>query len=167
MSLEQNHIRDNDLKDVYNKSLSVSFTEKIKHLPTSSKFHFKIKHETKLKEGFDNTHENSGDFENQISNLKEKSKTYNLQSSLVDDKSNELKKEIINYDTYNDILKKPMYQTIDNEGNLLLNNIDIEPTKIDAMLKDSAENQLYQNNFFIAGSIVITTLFFGIVAFVV
>ena len=167
MSLEPNHIRNNDLIDVYNKSLSTSFTEKIKYLPSSTKFHFKNKNKnkkkTEIKEGFDN----NMDFEKQLSNLNEKSKKYNLQSSLVDDKSNKLKTDIIHYDTYNELLKKTRYQTIDNEGNLLLNNIDIEPTKIDALLKDSAENQLYQNNFFIAGSIVITTLFFGIVAIVV
>lgn len=163
MSLEQNEIRNNDLRDVYNKSLSSTFTEKIKHLPASSKFHFK----RKVKEGFiDKKEEYSIEMENQINNLKEKSKKYNLQSSLVDNKSEMLKSDIIDYETYNDLLKKIRYETIDNEGNLLLNNIDIEPTKIDAMLKDSAENQLQQNNFFIAGSIVITALFFGIVAIV-
>ena len=56
------------------------------------------------------------------------------------------------------------YETIDSEGNLLFNNIDIEPTKLDAMMEDSLGNQIQQNNFFIAGTVIITSLFFGIIA---
>ena len=50
------------------------------------------------------------------------------------------------------MLKNTKYETIDNDGNLLFNAIDIEPTKIDARMEDSIKNQYQQNDFFLADS---------------
>ena len=89
---------------------------------------------------------------------------YFIQTSFIQTNSNHIEDDLIIYNTYNELLKKTKYETIDDDGNLLFNVIDIEPTKIDAMMEDSINNQYQHNNYFIAGTVVITSIFFGIIA---
>ena len=156
MSTEENHIRNNNLKDVYDKKPSLPL---IKTAPSS-------KINQKEKENFqtDQDQEYNVDIGNKVFDLNRNRKSYNIQTSLIDNNSKYIEDDIIQYNIYNDLLKKVKYETIDSEGNLLFNNIDIEPTKLDAMMEDSLGNQIQQNNFFIAGTVIITSLFFGIIA---
>ena len=158
MSTEENHIRNNNLKDVYDKKPSLPL---IKTAPSS-----KINQKEKEKENFqtDQDQEYNVDIGNKVFDLNRNRKSYNIQTSLIDNNSKHIEDDIIQYNIYNDLLKKVKYETIDSEGNLLFNNIDIEPTKLDAMMEDSLGNQIQQNNFFIAGTVIITSLFFGIIA---
>ena len=162
MSTEENHIRNNNLKDVYDKKPSLPL---IKTAP-SSKINQKEKEKEKEKdkENFQTDQEYNVDIGNKVFDLNRNRKSYNIQTSLIDNNSKHIENDIIQYNTYNDLLKKVKYETIDSEGNLLFNNIDIEPTKLDAMMEDSLGNKLQQNNFFIAGTVIITSLFFGIIA---
>ena len=149
MSTEGNNIRNNDLNDVYKTIHSLRF---IKHEPFST---YKTNTTDRVYDAA---------IRDNINDLNNNSQIFNIQSSLIDSNSTTIGDDIIEYDKYNEILKNIKYQTIDNEGNLLFNNIDIEPTKIDAMMKDSLGNRIQQSNFFIAGTVIITSLFFGIVS---
>ena len=162
MSIEQNNIRSNNLKDVYDKLLSSSFIEKIENISSVVSKSPKKKMIQKI-ENF--TLENiNDDIENKVIDLNRNRKKYNIQTSFIERNSNNIENDLIMYNTYNELLKNTKYETIDNDGNLLFNAIDIEPTKIDAMMEDSIKNQYQQNNFFLAGTVVITSIFFGIVA---
>ena len=162
MSIEQNNIRLNNLKDVYDKLLSSSFIEKIENISSVVSKSPKKKMIQKI-ENF--TLENiNDDIENKVIDLNRNRKKYNIQTSFIERNSNNIENDLIMYNTYNELLKNTKYETIDNDGNLLFNAIDIEPTKIDAMMEDSIKNQYQQNNFFLAGTVVITSIFFGIVA---
>ena len=158
MSTEENHIRNNNLKDVYDKK---PFLPLLRTVPSS-----KMNRKEKEKENFqtDQDQEYNVDIGNKVFDLNRNRKSYNIQTSLIDNNSKHIEDDIIQYNIYNDLLKKVKYETIDSEGNLLFNNIDIEPTKLDAMMEDSLGNQIQQNNFFIAGTVIITSLFFGIIA---
>ena len=146
MSTEGNNIRNNDLNDVYKTIHSLRF---IKPEPFST---YKTNTTDRVYDAA---------IRDNINDLNNNSQIFNIQSSLIDSNSTTIGDDIIEYDKYNEILKSIKYQTIDNEGNLLFNNIDIEPTKIDAMMKDSLGNRIQQSNFFIAGTVIITSLFFG------
>ena len=163
MSIEQNTIRNNDINDAYNNPVSVSFFENIQYL-ASSTFNYNVKEKTV--ENF--TIINSNDYNDVITrnmiDLNNNHTNYNKQSEFINNNSNQINEEIIQFEKYSDLIKQTKYETIDNEGNLLFNNIDIEPTKMDALMQDSIENQLYHNSIFIVGTVFIASFFIGFVA---
>jgi len=62
--------------------------------------------------------------------------------------------KIRNYNVNN--INSFQYDAIDNDGNFLINNNEIEPTIHDGLLKDTKEALLLQNSIYIIGSIITT-----------
>jgi hypothetical protein len=117
-------------------------------------------------EGLENIEDDIQNKLNQISN----DVTHLRNSSTYDERlkqeletnSNDILNQINQYETVN-INQATKYDTIDDDGNLLLNNTDIEPTIIDAMMKDSRETLIQQNNVYIIGNIISTSIILGLV----
>jgi hypothetical protein len=117
-------------------------------------------------EGLENTED---DIKNKI-NIISNDVTYLTNSSTysknvkekLDTNSDKILNEINQYEKEN-INQSTKYDTIDNDGNLLLNNTDVKPTIIDAMMKDNRETLIQQNNVYIVGSIISTSIILGLV----
>jgi hypothetical protein len=79
----------------------------------------------------------------------------------INTNSNNIGIGINEYNTMN--MNTTKYDTIDDDGNLLINNTDINPNIIDAMMKDTKETLIQQNNIYIFGSIISTSIILGLV----
>ena len=53
-----------------------------------------------------------------------------------------------------------LYDTIDDDGNLLMDNTDANPNIRDALLEDSRDLLIQENNIFIAGTFVAVSILF-------
>ena len=90
-----------------------------------------------------------------------KYQNYNETVPEIDENYKHLENEINKYIIANN--KSKDNDMIDNYGNLLLNNTDIAPTKLDGMMEDSKKNLIQQNNMYIIGSFLVTTILIGVV----
>jgi hypothetical protein len=99
---------------------------------------------------------------NNVTNLKNIS-TYNEnEKQQINTNSDKIQNDINLYEEKN-INQSTKFDTIDDDGNLLFNNTDINPNIIDAMMKDTRETLIQQNNVYIIGSIISTSIVLGLV----
>lgn len=69
-------------------------------------------------------------------------------------------------DNYTSNLKSSsLYDVIDDDGNLLMNNTDANPNIRDALLEDSNDLLIQENNIFIAGTFVAVSILFTFLLF--
>lgn len=110
-----------------------------------------------------NTQECKTEISNNMLSLKTHStfNDYQQTSPEIDENYRILEKNINDFIKANN--KSSEQDMIDDNGNLLLNNIDVAPTKRDALLEDTKNNLIQQNNMYIIGSFLITTIMIFIV----
>lgn len=154
MSREDNIFKNNKLQDVYNK-VSLPFYDKIKHLQKSSKYEGMMDGNQEM--------DYTNQFKSKLVDIGNAKNIFNQTTSKLNEKNAMVSQDILLYNQYHELVKNKRYETIDDEGNLLFNNNEIEPTKQDGLLKDVKQNKLYQTNILIFGTIIIATLIVGII----
>jgi hypothetical protein len=85
--------------------------------------------------------------------------THNDQTFDIDKNYKDLREKIASYEGKNTTLD----DKIDNKGNLLMNNLDINPTIIDGRIKDITESSYNRNNVYIVGNLFTAILLIIIV----
>jgi hypothetical protein len=69
----------------------------------------------------------------------------------IDDNYKELEGSLNLYNSKN----SPSYDTIDNSGNLLFDDVGFNPTKRDGLFRDSKDLLLQQNNMYLLGTFIV------------
>jgi hypothetical protein len=150
-----------DLDKVYDNDISKKYTQKMKDLKSS---------DPKLKPFNDNSHMDYFDMSfNELQGISDAlhkdisgniaNFTYNDQSFDIDKNYKDLREKIALYEGKNTTLD----DEIDDKGNLLMNNLDINPTIIDGRIKDITESSYNRNNVYIVGNLFTAILLIIIV----
>lgn len=167
MSKWQNN-SNNDIYEVYQSStLSKMISNKLKEISQ------KNKDEYNYFEGFQESNTNCSTIDSSMNrfrkdisdNIIQLNTKIMMNNDIIHNNSSKIDNEVYNYSVTNNHLLKDRsnYELIDEDGNLLKHNIDINPTINDAMLLDTKDLLIQQNNMYIAGTFIITFILISII----